>query len=797
MIRIFWLPVILAALLICILIVPAGGVDAGIWFRHTQGDREAGYISDSGLDLCAESDATTAERNMTTHEAHITAAGTEQVSAGSSGKYGKLEKGKVVLVVLDRIGWKDIYEADTPNIDRLMDMGAIGLMTTNTAGSRSCNNLYVTMGAGARITGSANSPLAFSSRDVYQGQRITDLYYQISGKALPDGAIANLGIAQVYRNNLNRPYPVMIGALGTALRQGGYLVAVVGNSDTPDKYRRYLQSMMMDDEGLVPAGDVGESLIAKDGSRPFGIRVDADAMARAVDRVWDKADVIAVEWGDTHRAEDYRYNLMDYMLEVHRRKALEDGDAFIGRLLNKLDMGRDLIMIITPLGPLKELQNNNRLTPIIIAGKGVNKGWAISASTHRAGVVTNLDVGGTILNFFGISPLPGQGGAAIRSVYNDTGIEGILAFNQRLVEIFNQRSFLIRSFVLSLIAVVGTSLFVLFFKNRYLNLIKPCLLFIMLVPHAYLLLPLVHQSVLVGSVLVSLLIALIFTSFIWYIFSDTLDRVLVICVLLVILLSVDQWTGARLIQGSPLGYDVISGARFYGIGNEYMGALVGAACIGGACIIEKFARYGRWVIRGVLPCLAMVLLILAVPWWGANVGGAVTAFAAFGVLAMLVIRRSVTWQHVAAMLAVSVIFIGGVFILDSFRAVESQSHMGQTVKLVKENGVQELFNIAYRKIYMNIRLFRYTIWTRVFLSSLISMVILFFRPAGIFKDVRERYPYLFHGFISGLVGSITAFLVNDSGIVAAATSMIYVGLSFMLVIIHRLQEIIMEKKNAA
>jgi hypothetical protein len=734
---------------------------------------------------------------MTTHEAHITAAGTEQVSAGSSGKYGKLEKGKVVLVVLDRIGWKDIYEADTPNIDRLMDMGAIGLMTTNTAGSRSCNNLYVTMGAGARITGSANSPLAFSSRDVYQGQRITDLYYQISGKALPDGAIANLGIAQVYRNNLNRPYPVMIGALGTALRQGGYLVAVVGNSDTPDKYRRYLQSMMMDDEGLVPAGDVGESLIAKDGSRPFGIRVDADAMARAVDRVWDKADVIAVEWGDTHRAEDYRYNLMDYMLEVHRRKALEDGDAFIGRLLNKLDMGRDLIMIITPLGPLKELQNNNRLTPIIIAGKGVNKGWAISASTHRAGVVTNLDVGGTILNFFGISPLPGQGGAAIRSVYNDTGIEGILAFNQRLVEIFNQRSFLIRSFVLSLIAVVGTSLFVLFFKNRYLNLIKPCLLFIMLVPHAYLLLPLVHQSVLVGSVLVSLLIALIFTSFIWYIFSDTLDRVLVICVLLVILLSVDQWTGARLIQGSPLGYDVISGARFYGIGNEYMGALVGAACIGGACIIEKFARYGRWVIRGVLPCLAMVLLILAVPWWGANVGGAVTAFAAFGVLAMLVIRRSVTWQHVAAMLAVSVIFIGGVFILDSFRAVESQSHMGQTVKLVKENGVQELFNIAYRKIYMNIRLFRYTIWTRVFLSSLISMVILFYRPAGIFKDVRERYPYLFHGFISGLVGSITAFLVNDSGIVAAATSMIYVGLSFMLVIIHRLQEIIMEKKNAA
>ena len=97
---------------------------------------------------------------------------------------------------------------------------------------------------------------------------------------------------------------------------------------------------------------------------------------------------------------------------------------------------------------------------------------------------------------------------------------------------------------------------------------------------------------------------------------------------------------------------------------------------------------------------------------------------------------------------------------------------------------------------MNIRLFKNTIWTRVFLSSLLSMVILFYRPAGIFKDVREKYPYLSYGFISGLVGSIAAFAVNDSGIVAAATSMIYVGLSFILIIIQRLQEIIAEKNTS-
>ncbi len=796
LIRAFGLLLIFTVLSVHIPVVPADVTGDGVESCNAVETGKHSHVKDRSSEILAVSMAKAPESGAEASENDIKTSGITAVSAGISREYRKGNTGKVVLVVMDRIGWNDIYEADTPNIDRLMNIGAIGLMTTNTAGSRSCNNLYVTMGAGARITGSANSPLAFSSQDTYQGQKITDLYYQITGKVMPTGSIANLGIAQVYRNNLNRPYTVKVGALGTALREEGRSVAVIGNSDTPDRYLRYLVSMLMDDGGIVPLGDVSRSLTEKDGSRPFGIKVDSEKMIRAVDRIWDEADVIGVEWGDTCRAEDYRYNLMDQMLEAHRQNALEDGDAFIGRLLDRLDLKRDLIMVFTPLGPLRDLQKNNRLTPIIVAGKGVGRGWMTSASTHRMGVVTNLDVGVTVLDFFGISPLPGQGGAAIRSIYNNQGIEGILLFNQRLVEIFNQRSFLIRGFVLLLIAVVGASLFVLFFKTRYLNMMKPCILFIMLIPHTYMLLSMVRQSTTAGSALAALLINLLLTAAVWYIFPHTLDRILAVCVLMTAILLIDQWTGARLIQGSPLGYDVISGARFYGIGNEYMGALTGAACIGGTCIIERFVRYGRWVTWGVLLCLAVILSVLALPWWGANVGGAVTAFAAFGVLAILVTTHSITWKHIAVIAATLSLFIAAVFVLDSFRTVESQSHMGQTVELIRENGIQELYNIAYRKLSMNIRLFKNTIWTRVFLSSLLSMVILFYRPAGIFKDVREKYPYLSYGFISGLVGSIAAFAVNDSGIVAAATSMIYVGLSFILIIIQRLQEIIAEKNTS-
>lgn len=698
-------------------------------------------------------------------------------------------RGKVVLVAMDRLGWMDIKEASTPNMDRLMEIGAIGLMTTNTAGSRSCNNLYVTMGAGARITGSTNSPLAFSADDVYQGQKVADLYYQITGRRLQAGEIASIGIAAVYRNNANRPYPVKVGALGTALAQNGYKVAVVGNSDTLEEPQRYLVSMMMDDKGVVPLGDVGEWLNTKDGTRPFGMRVDFDRMAQAVQRVWDEADVIAIEWGDTYRAEAYRHMVMDDVLEEHRRKAIEDGDTFIGWLMERLDMERDLIIVFTALGPLRELQVNNRLTPVIMAGRGVGRGWLTSASTHRMGVVTNLDVGVTILDFFGIPPLPEQGGAPMRSVYNDSGLEGIITFNQRLVEIYNQRPFLIRAFVFYIIAVVAASLIALFFKRKYLKAIKLSLLFAMLVPFTYLLLPLVHQPSLAVAALMAASFTLLLAFAIWRFIPAMLDRIMVICLMMTAALLLDQWTGAKLIQGSPLGYDVISGARFYGIGNEYMGALVGATCIGTAAAIERLKSHCSMVLPGAVVLLAMVFATLALPWWGTNVGGAITAFMAFGVFIMLMAGWRITWRQIAVLCTVLAIAVVGLFILDSFRTVESQSHIGQTVKLIRENGLQELFNIAYRKISMNIRLFRYTVWTRVFLSSLLAMVILFYRPQGIFKDVKERYPSLYYGFISGIVGSAVAFAVNDSGIVAAATCMIYVGLSFIFVIAQQVEDI--------
>jgi len=81
--------------------------------------------------------------------------------------------------------------------------------------------------------------------------------------------------------------------------------------------------------------------------------------------------------------------------------------------------------------------------------------------------------------------------------------------------------------------------------------------------------------------------------------------------------------------------------------------------------------------------------------------------------------------------------------------------------------------IITRKLAMNVKLIRYTVWSSVFLISIAALAFLFFRPAGIFTAIRNKYPALTSGCYGILVAAFAAQIFNDSGIVAAATMMIY------------------------
>ncbi len=700
-------------------------------------------------------------------------------------------QGKVFLICIDRVSLADIYQTDTPNLDLLIQQAGIGLMTTNTGGSRSQRDAYLTMGAGTRVSASDKSPLGLHVDELHQGVAAGSLYKQITGMTAPADAIVNLGFAQAVRNNKNRPYTVNIGALGTALKQAGLRFAVIGNSDTAGEYKRYSVSFMMDEEGIVPAGEVHESILMEDLGRPFGVRTDYGKVMKTIEELWDTIDVFALELGDTSRAEDFRYEATDEMNQRYKSTAIEEGDAFIGELIQRMDPGRDLLVIASALGSANDLAENNRLTPVIVMGPGYDSSLLVSASTRRPGISTNLDISTTILSHYGIKRQGGQLGNRIHSSGEKMEVEELLEYNKRLKEVNNQRAPLLRSYVSVLTILLLAALICIFFLRKYLAYAEIFLQFIMVVPISYLLLPLFHKSTPAGSLSLSWLLASAITGLVWVF---TKERSMIAksgsyCLIITVLLIADQLTGAALIAFSPLGYDIISGVRFYGLGNEYMGVLLGASCTGIGVISQYSEQKGKglsmWLL---LPVFALILFVLSHPGIGANVGGTVSALMAYSSFIILQWKDQLRLHHIVSIGAVTAVFLVLLFLFDSSRAVDSQSHMGQTVSLIRENGFFELVLIAKRKIEVNIRLFRYTIWTRVFLLSLFSMAMLLFRPVGIFRVIKKKRPRFIKGIVSGVIGCITALLVNDSGIVAAGTSMIYLAPPVLLAVMEYLPD---------
>ncbi|UZQ83896.1 hypothetical protein OEI98_001045 [Thermoanaerobacter sp. RKWS2] len=117
----------------------------------------------------------------------------------------------------------------------------------------------------------------------------------------------------------------------------------------------------------------------------------------------------------------------------------------------------------------------------------------------------------------------------------------------------------------------------------------------------------------------------------------------------------------------------------------------------------------------------------------------------------------------------------GLFYLDSLRPVSQQTHIGQTFALVKSHGIKSLLQIFERKLLMNYKLIKYSIWSRVLLTLIVVLLILFFKPVGVLSEIFKKHTYIRICFVATIIGSILALIFNDSGIVAAATMMVFVG----------------------
>lgn len=695
---------------------------------------------------------------------------------------------RLVILCVDNLRLVDVNPEDLPALFKFAHSTAWGLMNTNVAGPPSLESAYLTLGAGTRSRAADNQPgLMVGETSPEEPGSAAEIFARRSGRAVEHGVV-QLGIGILRAVNADLGYDVNLGALGQALRAAGHRVAIIGNADTNSR-QRPLVNFLMDAWGHVPYGYTGTALFKRDPSGPFGAWLDTEAVIRETRKVWPDADLVAVEWSDLHRAEQYAPLALPEAGASLRRQALARLDGFLDRFLPAVLDAKVPVLLLVPAPGPQEWAQGQRLTPIALLRPDAPAGLLTSATTRRLGLAANIDVAATVLTFFDLTPSPAVLGRPLRAVPAGDSLAYLSALEERAVGNFQQRPLILRIYIGYLIVTLALTLLAFWRRTplgtRWLEL------FILggaTVPLTFLLLAALPPSppaltLAATAVLTALLVA------VWRRASASAAAALMLsaaCTLLV--LVGDLLGGQNLVAASLLGYCFISGARYYGLGNEYMGVFLGAALSLAAYLCDRFDVGARGAGRLLVVLLLIGAWLLAASQLGSNAGGTLAWVSGAAAAYLGLNRRQLRAPAVAGAVLTGVAILG-LFAFADWRLAATTSHMGQALEAATRSGTQSLGAIIVRKLAMNLKLLRYSLWSRVLLMLLLVLASLFLGPYRLQPRLMKERPLLAACLRGSLIGSLVALVANDSGVVAAATSLLFpVMLLILLTLPERLQE---------
>jgi hypothetical protein len=241
---------------------------------------------------------------------------------------------------------------------------------------------------------------------------------------------------------------------------------------------------------------------------------------------------------------------------------------------------------------------------------------------------------------------------------------------------------------------------------------------------------------------------------------------------------IDAVCGSRAISRSLISDYWLSGIRFYGIGNEYMGLLLGFA------LVAPFAGRRREWDAIKLALLAawffLVLFVLAYPGIGAKAGGAVTAMAAFAPCWWALARGGkpnwISWMVGVALGFAAIFLLAWI----AHRLGGRATHIQAATSALASGHVGYITAVALRKARMAIKI----ALAPGALAGLAGVAIV--TAIWIRSDLRvrvaeslEHRPDLRVAVSSGLWGMLAAVLFNDSGAVAALLLFGVIGLGLL------------------
>ncbi|MDD5747441.1 MAG: hypothetical protein PHP64_00055 [Actinomycetota bacterium] len=780
------------------------------------------------------------------------------VSAGSNfkpsvcGSLGKktMQNRRVLLVVVDRIGLDDIASAESqlPNISKVIKDGSFGLMNARCRNGVYGLESYTAIGASGWSLGVGNVGSAFNSSERFRftGNGLLtarEIYESITGKQ-GSGKVLNLSIEEMKRESESSRASSRPGLLGETLKQAGIKVAVFGNSDslsipganlpteglsvpyattapnlsTEDMplnivSRRQVSCIGMDENGIVPFGDVSSKSYS--GTNGLIIHSDFGWLSKSVEGALANCNFVIVDMGETSRVDERSDMVTDMQASKERVKALKRCDAALGEMLKSLNPASDLLIVCAPTPTRRMISDGEILTPLLFYGPGFSNEKSIcSRTTRKEGLVSNLDIAPTVLDFFGVDIPVEMNGQPITETGKDLSysknIEKLDSLLEKSVYFSGNRSIFINISAISA-SVLAVLFFLAFLIRRDMLLRHTCFWSVLMIavlsaPFVYLILPVVPVHNLFFSIPFSialqvLIALLVYCSLDFYKNKVAMDEeglksgkeasnrlyfiapraIFIVSVLTIAGIFIDAALSSARMSFSPFGNSLTWGFRYYGIGNIYMGVSIGAAILLACTSPIVFRRIldKNWKVFLFTLCLfTITVLFLGISRLGANTGGFATAAIAFSIFPISFGRNLNNRKKVAICIALFLFFLVIPVALD-FLVPAPVSHFGSAVAKVEGGKFGEVVNLALYKLSMSFTLLRFSIWRIPFYIALVLSAIWAFKPR-VFSEIREKYPYLGSFGAEMIVGMIFVILLNDSGIEASGNMGILLMISVLL-----------------
>ncbi|MEW6201501.1 MAG: hypothetical protein AB1546_05975 [bacterium] len=680
---------------------------------------------------------------------------------------------RVVIVVADRLDIHDVIDPSLKNWQTLLNEGAIGLMNTRTLERNDPVAACATVGAGVRAIGTKEASLAVNVKSIVRGRIAGDIYTSRTGELPPPDGIVNLGTASLAEANSRTTWRAQPGALGTALHEFGFNVAVIGNSDTDEHFHREAMLMVMDKHGKVPAGDISVRNYIPDPKAPFGFAADLNFLKEKFMEFYLKNHVIVIDFGETARVDYFRTLASDDGYRLAKQKAVRELDDFLGFLLRAVDRDYTLVMVLVPTPYSRAQREEQTLTPLLLIGDDIVHGLLTSASTRRQGLVTNMDVAPTVLSYFDIPVPPFMLGAQVKTIARKQPLSYILKFYNKDAFTESHSGFIKAIIYFQLVVLVLAYLTAVrlgAMHSVWLHLMQWVILTAAGIDLAVLLVAPVDATSMNAYLIAVLAMLGVITGLVSLVPGAAL-RMASLAFLYFLCLAVEQLLGAPLSRESMLGYYPQIGARYYGIGNEYMGFLISAPIVFGALMLDMMK--GHRLIKILVAALfGGVLLVVASPGLGANVGGLISCGFAFLWMVWTMRNGRMSLRSVLLLILVVAVLVAAFAFYDFSGSGGDASHLGRMVMRVKSEGWNEFFTLASRKIGTNLRLLMGSSWSALFaILGAVALAVYYF-PIERVEKIFTHYVYFRRGFVASLVGAGVAFLANDSGIVPGATCLI-------------------------